>query len=169
MPSTMRHPGPRGSMLWKWTLVFSVLVMGVTAAGCRGDARLAVNPVRGRVTYNGQGVPKAVVIFFPQDAASDQGKKMRPFAYADEQGNFSLKTYVDGDGAPPGKYRVSIVAHGGTAASRGKDAPAGAAPTSGPSVAIPENISKKYGSADTSGLEVTIQNGENNLPPFELK
>ena len=62
------------------------------------------------------------MIFHPQEDADEKAKKMRPFAYADGEGNFELKTYVDGDGAPPGTYRVSIIAaSGGPTAERGAE------------------------------------------------
>lgn len=138
--------------------------------GCGGKDRLAVNPVRGRVEYQGRGIPGAVVIFHPMEDASDKAKKMRPFAYADGDGNFQLKTYVDGDGAPPGTYRVSIVASsGGPAVERGADVSASegkAAPS--PGVRIPPAVSQKYRSVDSSGIQVTIHEGENNLEPFAL-
>ncbi|HEX3598593.1 MAG TPA: hypothetical protein VHU84_00545 [Lacipirellulaceae bacterium] len=128
-----------------------VLVTFVLTAGCSKESRLIVAPVRGRVTYKGQGVPKAIVIFSPTEGAVEKAKKMRPFGYADDQGNFELKTYVDGDGAPLGKYRVSIIA------------------VATPSGAMPAEISKKYGSVETAGIEVDVKPGENSLPPFDLK
>ncbi len=130
-------------------MAFGALLL--STIGCRGESRLTVAPVHGRVTYRGQGIPKAIVIFWPTADVVDQAKKMRPFAYADDQGNFDLKTYVDGDGAPLGKYRVSIVA------------------IAAPSGPIPPDINKKYSSVDTAGIEVTVQAGDNNLPPFDLK
>ena len=108
-------------------------------------------------------------MFTPADDASENAKKLRPFAYADGQGNFELKTYTDGDGAPPGKYRVSIMVPSGTPPRGGKDAPAGEQVTpAAQAVNIPPAVSKKYGSSETSGIEVTVEDGENNLEPFEL-
>jgi hypothetical protein len=126
--------------------------------------------VRGRVTYRGQGIPKAIVIFHPAQDALEKAKKLRPFAYADNQGNFELKTYVNGDGAPPGKYRVSIIAvGGGRSGGIETDQPAAESEvaSTGP-VSIPPAVTKKYGSPETSGIEVTVQEGENNLEPFDL-
>src|SRR4051794_30863201 len=91
-------------------LIVHPLLLLILTGGCGGKKRLDVFPVHGRVTYAGQGIPQAVVIFVPTGDTADVLKKMRPFAYADRQGNFTLKTYVDGDGAPAGKYRVCIVA-----------------------------------------------------------
>jgi hypothetical protein len=105
------------------------------------------------------------VIFYPVDATDERAKKMRPFAYADANGQFAIKTYKTGDGAAPGKYRVSIIAPagGGGDKDRPEIVPAGRA------VAVPPRVVRKYANVDTAGLEVEIQDGENNLEPFELK
>jgi hypothetical protein len=136
--------------------------------GC-GDGRLDVAPVRGRVVHGGKGVPRAVIIFHPSEELAEQAGKMKPFAYADDEGNFQLKTYVDGDGAPPGDYRVSIIARSSPGGRRpAKDAPVGEQPTVGAAVRIPPEISNKYGNVDTSGIQVTVHEGENDLEPFVL-
>lgn len=167
-PTTFDSPSKRPAH--RLAVIATGLLLLACAEGCNGKSRLEVAPVHGRVTYHGQGVPKATVIFHPVDDANDAAKKMRPFAYGDAQGNFELKTYVDGDGAPLGKYRVSIVAVSTAPASRNrKDAPAseaGSAP--GQAISIPADISRKFGNVDTAGIEVTVVEGENNLPPFEL-
>jgi len=120
--------------------------------------------------YQGQGVPDATVIFFPASEAAEKAKKLRPFAYADGDGNFEIKTYVEGDGAPLGKYRVSIIAVSrGAPSNRGKDAPANDANSAAKVVSIPMEVTKKYGNVETSGIEVTVHEGENNLEPFVLR
>lgn len=141
----------------------------ISFSGCWGKDRLDVSPVRGQVVYNGSGVPQATVIFFPVDPADEAAQKMRPYAYADGAGQFEIKTYVIGDGAPPGKYRVSIIAPSGPPPRGSKDRPAGEE-TSVPATAvrIPPAIVRKYGNVDTAGIEVNVQEGENNLEPFVL-
>jgi hypothetical protein len=120
------------------------------------------------VIYNGQGVPDATVIFFPLDVANETARNMRPFAYADRAGRFEVKTYVTGDGAAPGKYRVSIIAITGAPPRSSKDGRADAAASNGPFVNLPPAIVKKYANVDTAGIEVEVRDGENNLEPFEL-
>ena len=94
---------------------------------------------------------------------------MRPFAYADDNGNFKLKTYVSDDGAPPGEYRVSIVAASTNPAGLSKDAPIqDEAPTMA-AVMIPQTISKKYGNVETAGITVLIKPEGNQLEPFQLQ
>jgi hypothetical protein len=119
--------------------------------------------------YGTRGIPQATVIFFPADDAVEKAKKLRPFAYCDGQGNFALKTYVDDDGAPPGKYRVSIIAFSTSRSTSMKDQPAGEQAAGQPNfVQIPAEVSRKYGNVETAGIEVTVQKGENKLEPFVL-
>ena len=146
-----------------------VCISAVVLSGCRGNNRFSVYPVSGRVIYGGRGIARATVIFFPVDAASENAKKLRPFAYCDGEGNFKLKTYTDDDGAPAGKYRVSIIAPARTRSGSSKDQPAGETPASqGIVVDVPPAIANKYSNVDTAGIEVTVQEGDNNLEPFEL-
>jgi len=153
-------------------LRYAALVGLVAALGCGGEERIDVSPVQGRVVYKGKGAPRATVIFFPEGEAANVLGRMRPFAYCDDDGNFQVKTYVAGDGAPPGEYRVSIVPAivGRVSKGRTKDARLGAdgAPEPQTGVAIPLALSNKYGNVDTSGIKVTIQEGENTLEPFSL-
>jgi hypothetical protein len=161
--------GNRLHALARVAALVAACLLFATDIGCAKKSRLTVAPVHGSVTYKGQGVPNAIVIFFPTDETAEVVKKIRPFAYADGEGNFDLKTYIKGDGAPPGKYRVSIVAvAGAAAAASGHDPPQGN--PSGPktAVAIPQEVVKKYGNVDTAGLQVTVQDGENDLAPFTL-
>lgn len=153
-------------------LIVCLAVFSPVTAGCKKKSRLAVSPIHGRVTFNGQGVPRATVIFQPVEETSERAKKLRPFGDTDDQGKFDMKTYVRGDGAPPGKYRVSIIGIGSfSTGGAGKDKPGGEAEnaTVVTNLNIPAGLAKKFGDANTSGIEVTVQEGENNLPPFELK
>jgi hypothetical protein len=94
---------------------------------------------------------------------------MRPYAYGDADGNFELKTYVDGDGAPPGEYRVSIIARSvGPTRGPSKDVPVAEQVAAGTAIRIPPEVSKKYANVDTSGIKVTVVEGENDLDPFVL-
>lgn len=109
------------------------------------------------------------MIFHPTKEIGPGGKRLRPFAYADDDGNFQVKTYVTGDGAPPGEYRVSIVAGSTGSAGPTKDAAPEAASTPAPGITIPPAITQKYGNVETAAITVQIQDGDNKLEPFQLQ
>ena len=140
-------------------------------AGCDTKTRLEVAPVSGRVESQGQGVPRATVIFHPTGNAAEGAKRLRPFGYADDAGNFKMKTYVTDDGAPPGEYQVTIIAASAPSANSGpsKDGPAveSTPTTAGPK--IPPAVSAKYANVETSGITVEIKEQDNQLEPFQLQ
>src|SRR5262245_589838 len=74
-------------------------------AGCSSD-RKPVYPVSGQVLFNDRPLKKVVVSFHPVDAANFP--RERPNADTDEDGRFKLHTYLTGDGAPEGEYRVTF-------------------------------------------------------------
>jgi hypothetical protein len=168
LPGLMRETPSNCRAVRGRLLIACAMALLVECGGCRGKDRLDVSPVRGKVVYKGLGVPQATVIFFPLDASDETARKMRPFAYANGEGQFEVKTYVDGDGAPPGKYKVSIIAPSGPPPRSTRDRPADAPIITGPVVSIPPAIIRKYANVDTAGIEVEIQDGENNLDPFVL-
>jgi hypothetical protein len=59
-------------------------------------------PVSGTVTYNGQPLEKGTISFVPDKGAGATG--------AIEKGSYTLSTGGEGDGALPGKYKVTITA-----------------------------------------------------------
>lgn len=65
--------------------------------------------VRGRVMVDGQPAQDALVAFYAPDAKD--GKKLTRIADAltEADGSYVLSTYKANDGAPAGKYRVTIV------------------------------------------------------------
>lgn len=126
------------------TVVFYLSVLACsTLSGC-GDSGPRTYPAGGVVKLaNGQAVARATVSFVsPQgDVAS---------AATNEDGEFKLGTFEEGDGALPGKHRVAVVPK----MVRGGDS------ASSPQLKVPQ----RYFSADTSGLEFEVKtDGENNF------
>src|SRR5262245_27756324 len=72
---------------------------------CGKSARQPVHPVRGQVLVEGRPAAQAIVTFHPPGT---NAREFRPSAQTDEQGNFTLTTYETGDGAPEGKYAVTV-------------------------------------------------------------
>ena len=81
--------------------VYGLLVI----AGCGGDSgRISTYPVTGTVTGNGKPIVGAQITFHPED---EEGTRPA-FGVTNQDGEFSLTTYDDGDGAIAGQYTVSI-------------------------------------------------------------
>jgi hypothetical protein len=129
------------------------LVAFVLLAGCSGKPRF--NPVEGKVLWRGKPAAGARVIFHPVSATPNQ---LQPSAKIEEDGSFHLKTYVPGgrgdlaDGAPSGEYRVTIDWFDDLSKRNPTDKWGG-----------------RYADPKRSALQVTVKQGENVLPPFELK
>jgi hypothetical protein len=95
---------------WLTTPVLAILAtagLGLSA-GCGDDTGLEKRyPVSGTVTYQDQPLAKGQISFIPADPSNT---KLRPAAGTIVDGRFSVTTAAAGDGALPGKYKVSIVA-----------------------------------------------------------
>jgi hypothetical protein len=73
------------------------------AIGCGDDSGLAKRyPVKGTVTYKNQSVEKGRIDFLPAD------KEGRAASGDILDGSYFLTTSVNGDGALPGKYKVTV-------------------------------------------------------------
>jgi hypothetical protein len=136
----------------RWVGMLAV-VLGLS--GC-GDPSPTVSPVRGQVLYNGRPVPHAQVTFHPVGESSCG--VVRPVGKVDDQGRFTLTSFKDGDGAPPGEYRVTVVWYLARPTRPGSDETVSA-----------NYLPAKYATADTSQLTATVTAGGNELRPFELK
>ncbi len=91
-------PWVKSPYLWGGvaTLLLLLVLVSIYRSGGRGTV-----PVNGIVTYNSEPVTDARVVFHAIDGPPAT-------AMTDEQGRFSLSTYVDNDGAYPGPYVVTV-------------------------------------------------------------
>jgi hypothetical protein len=72
----------------------------LSLGGC-ADKGPKTAPVQGTVTYNGKPVPHGTIMFQPADG---------PAAVAQiREGAYQLKTFTDGDGAVPGRHKVTVI------------------------------------------------------------
>lgn len=95
-----RHARPRT------TPVLAALLAVVVLTGCGGGPktdRPATVPAHGVVTYRGEPVPEAVVVFQPS------AHKYAAAATTDAEGKFDLKAFPPESGAVPGAYRVTLM------------------------------------------------------------
>ncbi|MBM80742.1 MAG: hypothetical protein CMJ78_09130 [Planctomycetaceae bacterium] len=75
--------------------------------GCGGGSdRMATVKVSGKVTFNGQPLEGAQVQFLSDGEGVNRGPAARGTTNA--QGEYTLSTYEPGDGAVPGKKKVTI-------------------------------------------------------------
>ncbi|WP_166827788.1 hypothetical protein [Thalassoroseus pseudoceratinae] len=130
------------------TLVF----VGLLLSGCSSKPSYQeadVYPVSGSVSVNGKPAAGVIVVFHPQtDTGMTKGNK--PYTTTGEDGTFQVTTYVTGDGAPAGEYIVTLI---------------WPVNPRGPS---PDRLKGRYAKPEQSEIKVTIQEGENNLPKWEL-
>lgn len=143
--------------MWRAKLSALALVGFVLLLGC--SRRSGLNPVQGKVLWGGKPTPGARVIFHPVSATPDLPQ---PSALVDENGSFRLGTRDPGDGAPAGEYKVTIdwmdLSSQGVSADGGDDLRTPA-----------DKLGGRYADPNRSTFRVTIKEGENILPPFELK
>jgi hypothetical protein len=68
--------------------------------------RKVVVPLRGMVTVDGQPGPELMVTLVPKEELVPSATC--PKSTTDEHGAFRFTTYLEGDGVPPGEYRVLV-------------------------------------------------------------
>jgi len=135
-------------------LLCVILWLVLPAAGC-GPSGPKLNPATGTVTYQGKAVEGAAVGFRSEEA------KATATGMTDAQGRFKLSTLQAGEGAPAGKYKVTVTKFTSSGASSGPVSMEEAAKKgSRPAAKGPENqLPAKYADPATSSLEYTISPG----------
>ncbi len=124
----------------------------ISFVGCgSGESRVPVFKATSKLV-NDQGTPiaNATVILHP---VTDNGKSPRPHGRTDESGKFNLTTYDTDDGAPEGAYKVSVE-------QWFRDDPNNQ-PTN--------HLTPVLANPATSGIQVTIARGENELKPIVIR
>lgn len=132
----------------------------VAGCGQRGPAR---GMVRGRVTIGDRPVTDARVVF----SNADTGAALQ--VPLDDDGAYEARTY-QGPGLVAGTYGVAIIP--GTIRYSEENQPKMTSDqfkvrNAATSAAQASEISKKYASAETSGLSIVVKEGDN--PPFDFK
>lgn len=124
-------------------------------AGCGSDAAGPVcHPVQGTVFYGGKPLAEGMVFFHPLDSAEST---QRPIAVTDKNGRFELTTFQKGDGAPAGRYAITVELR--ELVDDGDDE----------LVRKGRNLlPQKYQNPKTSGLQFTVGDGDNVVPRINL-
>lgn len=139
---------------------FFLCLLFIIVCGCGSDGLpiQPTHPVKGSVTLNGKPVENVTVVLQPVDAKAFKMNE-RPQGKTNAQGEFTIFTYKEGDGAPIGEYKAGVALivlndSGDDQVKREKT-----------STFIPY----KYQKPETSGLTVTVKAGANQIPAFDLK
>jgi hypothetical protein len=136
---------------------FALLMVGaliLTVAACNGDDPGRPQPVRGKVFFRDRPAEGARVTFVPQ--GGNDPRAARPTAAVERDGTFRLSTRSSYDGAPAGRYAVTVVYRSPT--KKVDDENAG-----------PDLLDGKYRDPKTTPLRADVKAGENELEPFRLK
>ena len=150
----MPRPVPRWMLAWGRPLTTALCCTLALFCSACGSARKPAFPVHGQVRMNGQAANHAQVNFIPVgDAGPDA---VHPIGEVDGQGRFTLTSYVAGDGAPEGEYRVTVAWF--LASGRpGDDGP-------------PLNyLPAAYALPESTPLHAVVGKGGAELQPFDLK
>src|SRR4051812_40667684 len=120
----------------------AVAVLAVGLSGCGGGKY----PVRGTVTLDdGTPLAKGLIVF----ERVDGGPPVTARGDVGPDGRYALSTEKPGDGVPPGRYKVLVN-------------PLDLSDVPDDQKTLPFDV--KYTKFDTSGLEYTVQSGENDFP-----
>ncbi|MBS0264032.1 MAG: hypothetical protein JSS02_19000 [Planctomycetes bacterium] len=139
----------RGSGLARSACLFLML----TLAGCGAEVEVPeLYQVTGKVTYQGKPVPRAKITFIPMN--KDDAKRAglpgdRAAAETDDDGNFLVTWGTENEGAPAGKYMVTILAYPEPG------------PNDDPETAPPSLIPLKFADPKTSGLNREVKEQDN--------
>src|SRR5262245_40091564 len=97
-----RRPG------WFWAALLGCGA-ALVVAGCGGDSdKLA--PVVGKVTVDGKPLKSGTVSFRP-DASKGNSSQHQPNGEIDAEGNYEMLVPPAKKGAPPGWYKVVVMAY----------------------------------------------------------
>lgn len=128
-------------------------------ASC-SEGRLPTHPVSGRlVDQKGNGVAGAELNFYTDDGIASG--KVFPQAITGPDGSFQVRTYEDGDGAPPGTYKVTVFLN--------QAAPEGVDPDEYSQSVKVHPYYEKFERRDTTPLVATVSEQTSQLDPLVLQ
>ncbi len=160
-----------------WISLLALVFLPVVAVSCGGPAGPRTVDVTGVVTLDGQAVDGATVTFVPTDEGGRSAAGI-----TDASGRFTLTTAGGGQGAVPGRYKVSIAKTRGGPAATGAtsqeeamarikeqmESGGGMAAALSRPTQVEDLLPPKYKDFNTSGLEATVESGKTNDFTFAL-
>ncbi|HUY87864.1 MAG TPA: carboxypeptidase regulatory-like domain-containing protein [Pirellulales bacterium] len=137
-------------------LYLGVALIALQAACQKKVERLPVFPVRGKVLVEGQPAAGARVGFYPLDDPFAP----KPQAQVGADGSFRLSTYETGDGAPAGRYGVTIAWPGPNPRSNGEG---------DEEIEGPDRLRGRYSDPQTSKWKIEVGSQPLELEPFNVE
>lgn len=146
-------------------------------AGCGGSGRPPVAPANGIVTLDGVVVENAKVMFFPLQG----GGSAFSHGTTGPDGKFTMSTFKMGDGALVGRCAVTVSkadsasqptfnpAELSTSGYGGANYQSMMGPGAGKKKEEKQMLPKKFSDQKTSGIELVVENGQDNNFPLDLK
>lgn len=147
---------PKSNLVAAPGVKFGLALIGfIVLAGC-GEKGIARYPVHGAVHIDNAPADGVMVVFCPV-GGSEEVQKTRPFGFTDAEGKFELTTIKKGDGAPAGDYKVLAQWPAKSSNSMGSRSTGG------------DRLQGRYMNLEKSQIKVTVKEGTNDVPPFDLK
>ncbi|MFN5101913.1 MAG: hypothetical protein ACK5GJ_03880 [Planctomycetota bacterium] len=138
--------------------LFLLVLSLVVSAGCGDSINQKTYPVTGEVRLDGKPFKGLTVVLRPVDKTNFKRQEI-PQGITDENGKYTIYTYVSNDGAPAGDYKVGIALmqpvdeEGGDQVKRDPNQPL---------------FPPKSADPETSGLKATVDKKSTVLPTFDL-
>lgn len=137
-------------------VLVSVLLFGLT--GCGGSKFGPIGSVSGKLTMDGETLPKGTKVIFMHPLEGHAG-----FSFTDSEGNYAIEWRREGktfDGLPVGNYQVMLVPAGTVDID---DMTADEMLAGGPPPAPKMTFPQRFTRGATSGLVFDIVEGENKI------
>jgi hypothetical protein len=143
--ATMKKDGPvLANILLDGVLREDLAPIRNDEKGVKEYYRQPTHPVIGKVTFDGQPVPGAFVVF---RGIGKERRLPRADGYVEADGTIRLSTYTAFDGAPAGEYAVTVELRKPLFTLEGKLGP--------------NQLPARYADSTKSGLRVTVKPGRN--------
>lgn len=130
-----------------------LLILAAGTMGCgRQPKRLEVFPVKGKILFGGKAAAGATVVLHPIGNPA----LPRPVGTVQKDGTFTVRTYETDDGAPAGKYKLTVELV--KFVQKGDDFEPGK-----------NLLPAKYADAAKSNLLIEVATKPNEVPPITLR
>ncbi|MCZ2343298.1 MAG: hypothetical protein LC104_16115 [Bacteroidales bacterium] len=122
--------------------------------GCGEEPRPLCQPVSGVIQVNGKPTKDLLISYHPQTATPRNA--IAATGRSDEEGRYTLSSFLPNDGAPPGEYTITVVWPTSFQQIGGQDFPVG------------DRLGGVYANKANATWKATIREGESQLPLIEI-